>query len=50
MLAKTSAHHAEMVVNAGVHLAVRDFNNVIETGGSLMVMADQNAAASLRKL
>jgi arylformamidase len=41
MLAKTSAHHAEMVVNAGAHLAVLDFNNVIETGGSLMVMANQ---------
>src|SRR5947208_9688605 len=40
-LAKTHAHHAEMVVNAGAHLAVLDFDNVIETGGSLLTMADQ---------
>ena len=40
-LAKGNAHHAEMLVNAGAHLAVLDFNNVIETGGSLMSMADQ---------
>ena len=31
----------EMLVNAGAHLAVLDFNNVIETGGNLMTMADQ---------
>jgi arylformamidase len=40
-LAKGNAHHAEMLVNAGAHVAVLDFNNVIETGGSLMSMADQ---------
>jgi arylformamidase len=40
-LAKGNAHHAEMLVNAGTHVAVLDFNNVIETGGSLMAMADQ---------
>jgi arylformamidase len=40
-LAKGNAHHAEMLVNAGAHLVVLDFNNVIETGGNLMTMADQ---------
>jgi len=40
-VAKDNAAQAEMLVNAGAHLAVLDFNNVIETGGSLMVMADQ---------
>jgi arylformamidase len=40
-LAKDNALHAEMLVNAGAHLAVLDFNNVIETGGNLMTMADQ---------
>jgi arylformamidase len=40
-LAKYNAAHAEMVVNAGAHLAVLDFNNVIETGGNLIAMADQ---------
>jgi arylformamidase len=40
-LAKDNAFHAEMLVNAGAHLAVLDFNNVIETGGNLMTMADQ---------
>jgi arylformamidase len=40
-LAKGNAHHAEMLVSAGAHLAVLDFNNVIETGGKLMTMADQ---------
>jgi arylformamidase len=40
-LAKDSAFQAEMLVNAGAHLAVLDFNNVIETGGNLMTMADQ---------
>ena len=40
-LAKNNAFHAEMLVNAGAHLAVLDFNNVIETGGNLMTMADQ---------
>jgi arylformamidase len=40
-LAKESAFHAETLVNAGAHLAVLDFNNVIETGGNLTTMADQ---------
>ena len=40
-VAKDNAAQAEMLVNAGAHLAVLDFNNVIETGGSLMIMADQ---------
>jgi hypothetical protein len=40
-LAKDQAAHAEVLVNAGAHLAVLDFNNVIETGGNLMIMADQ---------
>ena len=40
-LAKDNAFHAEMLVNAGAHLAVLDFNNVIETGGNLITMADQ---------
>src|SRR3974390_599332 len=39
-VAKDNAAQAEMLVNAGAHLAVLDFNNVIETGGDLMVMAD----------
>lgn len=40
-LAKDNSFQAEMFVNAGAHLAVLDFNNVIETAGSLMTMADQ---------
>jgi arylformamidase len=40
-LAKDNAFLAEMLVNAGANLAVLDFNNVIETGGNLMPMADQ---------
>jgi arylformamidase len=40
-VAKDNAAQAEMLVNAGAHLAVLDFNNVIETGGDLMTMADQ---------
>jgi arylformamidase len=40
-LAKDYAYPAEMFVNAGAHLVVLDFNNVLETGGDLMVMADQ---------
>ena len=40
-LAKDNAIHAEMFVNAGAHLVVPDFNNVIETAGDLMIMADQ---------
>jgi arylformamidase len=40
-VAKDNSAQAEMLVRAGAHLAVLDFNNVIETGGDLMVMADQ---------
>jgi arylformamidase len=40
-LAKNYAYPAEMVVRAGAHFVVPDFNNVLETGGDLMVMADQ---------
>ena len=40
-VAAGSAFQAEMLVNAGAHLVVLDFNNVIETGGNLMTMADQ---------
>jgi arylformamidase len=39
--AKGSAHHVEMLVGAGAHAIVLDFNNVLETGGNLMTMADQ---------
>ena len=39
--AKNYAFAAEMFVNAGAHHVVLDFNNVLETGGDLMVMADQ---------
>jgi arylformamidase len=40
-VAAGNAAHAEMLVGAGAHVAVLDFNSVIETGGSLMIMADQ---------
>ncbi|MFZ0263224.1 MAG: alpha/beta hydrolase [Pseudolabrys sp.] len=40
-VAAGSASQAEMLVNAGVHLVVLNFNNVIDTGGDLMTMADQ---------
>jgi arylformamidase len=40
-LAKDYHYPAELFVNAGANLAVIDFNNVIETGGDLLVMADQ---------
>ena len=40
-LAANYAYAAEMFVNAGAHLVVLDFNNVLETGGDLMAMADQ---------
>ena len=39
--AKDYAFHAENFVGAGANLVVLDFNNVLETGGSLLVMADQ---------
>jgi arylformamidase len=40
-VAAGNASQAEMLVNAGAHLVVLDFNNVIETGGNLITMADQ---------
>lgn len=40
-LARDYAFPAEMFVSAGSHFVVLDFNNVLETGGDLMVMADQ---------
>ena len=40
-LAKDFATPAEMFVHAGAHFAVPDFNNVIETKGDLMPMAQQ---------
>ena len=40
-LAADYAHAAEMVVKAGAHHVVLDFNNVIEAGGNLMIMAEQ---------
>jgi arylformamidase len=40
-LAKDSAYQAETFVRAGAHYIALDFNNVIETKGDLMPMADQ---------
>ena len=40
-LAMNYAYAAEMFVDAGAHHVVIDFNNVLETGGDLMVMAEQ---------
>ena len=40
-LARDYAFPAEMFVRAGSHFVVLDFNNVLETGGDLMAMADQ---------
>jgi arylformamidase len=40
-LAKNYAYAAELFVDAGAHYVVPDFNNVLETGGDLMVMAEQ---------
>jgi arylformamidase len=40
-LAKNYAYPAEMFVNAGAHLVVLDFINVVEAGGDLMAMAQQ---------
>ena len=40
-LARDYAFPAEMLLAAGSHLAVLDFNNVLETRGDLMTMADQ---------
>jgi arylformamidase len=46
-MARDYAYPAEMFVNAGAHLVVLDFINVIEAGGDLMTMASQvrNAVA-----
>jgi arylformamidase len=40
-LAKDNCYAAEVFVNAGAHFVVLDFNNVIETKGDLMPMAQQ---------
>jgi arylformamidase len=40
-LAKDSAYQAETFVNAGAHYLAVDFNNVTETKGDLMPMAEQ---------
>ncbi len=40
-LAANYAYAAEMFVRAGAHHVVLDFNNVLETGGDLIAMADQ---------
>ena len=40
-LARDYAFPAEMFVRAGAHYAALDFNNVIETGGDLLPMAEQ---------
>src|SRR5678815_1772941 len=40
-LAKDAAYQAETFVNAGAHYVAVDFNNVVETKGDLMPMADQ---------
>ena len=39
--AKDSAYQAETFVRAGAHYIAVDFNNVLETGGDLLAMADQ---------
>ena len=44
-LAKDYATPAEMFVHAGAHFTVPDFNNVIETKGDLMPMAQQVRSA-----
>src|SRR6266849_703840 len=40
-LASNYAFPAEMFVHAGAHFVALDFNNVLETAGNLMPMADQ---------
>jgi arylformamidase len=40
-LAKNYHYPAELFVNAGAHLVVLDFINVVEAGGDLVPMADQ---------
>lgn len=44
-LAKDNCYAAEVFVNAGAHFVVLDFNNVIETKGDLMPMAQQIRSA-----
>ena len=44
-LARDYAFPAEMLRDAGSHFAVLDFNNVLETKGNLMVLADQATRA-----
>ena len=39
--AASAAYQSEMFVDAGAHFIALDFNNVIETKGDLMVLADQ---------
>lgn len=39
--ARDHAYPAEMLVRAGAHFIAPDFDNVVEAGGSLFVMADQ---------
>jgi arylformamidase len=39
--AASEAYQSEMFVDSGAHFIALDFNNVIETKGDLMVMADQ---------
>ena len=39
--AKSAGYMSETFVDAGAHFVAVDFNNVIEAGGDLMVMADQ---------
>ena len=40
-LARDYGFPAEMLVNAGANFIALDFNNVLETGGDLLTMADQ---------
>src|SRR5438270_10606186 len=40
-MARDYAFPAEVLVNAGAHYAVLDFNNVLETNGDLLPMAEQ---------
>lgn len=39
--AKGAAYMAETFVDAGAHFIAVDFNNVVEVGGNLMIMAEQ---------
>jgi arylformamidase len=39
--AASAAYQSEMFVDAGAHFVALDFNNVVETKGDLMAMADQ---------